>query len=115
MSETRTEILTRDWSAEFIELMKNRIVTSHYKYGWVSLNYPELVQAVKSIQTRLDKYLETGNTEWLVDIANFSMIEFMYPSIPNAHFRGTDSSESPGLTCGISYNDLMKEVGNNDF
>ena len=108
--ETREEILSRDWSKDFIALMQNRIVVSHHKYGWMSQNYPELAQAVKSIQTRLEKYLETGNTEWLVDVANFAMIEFKHPSLQNAHFHGTDSSESPGLTGGISYNELMAEV-----
>lgn len=113
MIETKEQIISRDWSKEFIELMMNRIVVSHYKYGWMSLNYPELAQAVKSIQTRLDMYMETGNREWLVDVANFAMIEYMYPSHPNAHLRATGSEESPGLTGGISYNDLMKEVEEN--
>jgi hypothetical protein len=109
-TETTKDILARDFSNEFIELMQNRIVVSHNKYGWMSKTYPELAQAVKSIQTRLDKYLETGNREWLVDIANFAMIEYMYPSHKNAHFRGTDSKESPGLTGGISYNEMMREI-----
>jgi hypothetical protein len=104
---TNEEILSRDWSKEFIALMQNRIIVSHHKYGWMSQTYPELAQAAKSIQTRLEKYLETGNREWLVDIANFAMIEYMYPSHPNAHFRSTDSKESPGLTGGISYNEMM--------
>ena len=110
MRETTNGILARNFSDEFIWLMKNRMVASHYKYGWVDQTYPELAQAVKSIPTRLERYLETGNREWLVDIANFAMIEFMCPSHPNAHFRGTDSSESPGLTGGISINELMREM-----
>lgn len=103
-------ILSRDFPEEFINLMKNRIVVSHYKYGWMSQTYPELAQAVKSIQTRLDKYIETGNTEWLVDVANFAMIEWKHPSLSGAHFRATDSKESPGLTGGIGYNQLMEEA-----
>lgn len=45
---------------------------------------------------RLRKYAETGNTEFLVDAANFAMIEFMLPSHPNAFFEGTDDDQSPG-------------------
>lgn len=108
--DTTSEILARDWSVDFVEQMKNRIIVSHYKYGWMAQTYPELAQAVKSIQARLDKYLATGNREWLIDIANFAMIEFMYPSHKDAHFRATDSQESPGLTDGISYNELMREL-----
>lgn len=83
---------------------------THYKYGWMKNTYPELAQAVKEIEPRLKKYLETGNTEWLIDVANFAMIEFMYPSISGAAFRGTDSDESPGLTSGISYKELVDSM-----
>ena len=108
--DTTEEILARDWSKDFIQQMQNRILTSHYKYGWVSQCYPELAHAVDSISTRVEKYLETGNTEWLIDVANFAMIEYMKPSHPKAHFRATGSSESPGLTGGISYNELMDSM-----
>lgn len=107
---TTEEILARDFPKEFISLMENRILISHHKYGWMSQTYPELAQAVKSIQARLDLYLKTGNTEWLVDVANFAMIEWKHPSLSSAHFRATDSAESPGLTGGISYNEMIAEL-----
>ena len=103
------DILQRDWSNEFINLMQNRIIVSHYKYGWISQNYPELAKAIDSAEERLRLYRETGNTEWLVDLANFAMIEFMHPSHQQAHFRATGSDESPGLKNGISYKELMEE------
>jgi hypothetical protein len=37
-----------------------------------------------------------GNAEYLVDAANFLMIEFMHPAHPAAHYRATDASGSPG-------------------
>lgn len=40
------------------------------------------MDALKNIELRLQKYKDTGNTEFLVDIANFAMLEFMHPSIP---------------------------------
>lgn len=109
--EEMDAILQRDWSKEFINLMQNRIIVSHYKYGWISQNYPELAKAIDSAEERLRLYRETGNTEWLVDLANFAMIEFMHPSHPQAHFRATGSDESPGLKNGISYKELMEEGG----
>lgn len=42
------KILERDWSEEFDKLAKNRMIVSHYKYGWCSQTYPELAQAYKS-------------------------------------------------------------------
>jgi hypothetical protein len=45
---------------------------------------------------RIDKYVETGNTEYLVDAANFAMIEYMCPSIEGSYYTATDSEGSPG-------------------
>lgn len=109
-SDSKESILRRDFSDEFIEGMKNRIVVSHHKYGWASESYPELLQAYKSIATRLDLYLKTGNREWLMDVANFAMLEYEYPSHPNAHFVSTSSAESPGITGGKSYKEMMEDM-----
>lgn len=83
-------------SVEFVQGMANRMATSFYKYGKVSDAYPARVDALKSLQTRLERYTADGNTEWLIDVANFAMIEFMRPKHPDAHFKPTDSAESPG-------------------
>lgn len=92
------KILETEFSEDFVQKMKNRMITSYYKYGKLADNYGGCnVDAIKSLKKRLDKYKEDGNTEWLVDVANFAMIEFMYPQHEQAHFKGTDSRESPGL------------------
>ncbi|MBR3963866.1 MAG: hypothetical protein IKJ80_00475 [Clostridia bacterium] len=108
MSETREEILKRDFSEAFINKMRNAIETSHYKYGWASKTYPELAQAHKCIEQRLDMYRETHNTEYLVDVANFAMLEFLYPEFADARYTPTDSDKSCGLAGGISYKELME-------
>ena len=108
--ESRDEILKRDFSEEFITNMKNSIEMSLYKYGWMSETYPELAQAVKCIQERLDRYNETHNLEYLVDVANFAMIEFKHPSYSDAKYTPEDSSKSPGLAGGISHKELMESV-----
>ena len=69
---------------------------SFFKYGPVRDAYPHKVSAVESLRKRLERYEDTGNTEWLIDAANFAMIEFMYPAHRDAHFRATDAQESPG-------------------
>lgn len=104
----------KDWSPVFIELMKNRVQMSHYKYGSVSRNYRQgNIDAIASMELRIQKYKETGNTENLVDAANFLMFEFMFPQIPGAHFEGTDSNKSPGIV-GISEKE-MEELKKEDF
>ena len=107
--ENRDEILKRDFSEEFVNKMRNAIELSHYKYGWMSNTYPELAQAVKCIQERLDLYNKTHNTEYLVDVANFAMIEYKHPSYEDAKYTPSDSDKSPGLAGGISYKELMEK------
>lgn len=85
-----------EFSAEFVQAMANRMAVSFHKYGAVADAYPAKVDALASLHDRLDLYERTGNTEWLVDAANFALIEFVHPRHPDAHFRATDSDESPG-------------------
>lgn len=106
--ETREEILKRSFSEPFIQKMRNAIETSHYKYGFASLTYPELAQAYKCIKQRLELYEDTHNTEYLVDVANFAMLEFMFPAFKDSKYIPTDSDKSPGLADGISYKELME-------
>lgn len=103
-------ILKRDFSEDFVQKMRNRIVVSHYKYGWMRDSYPELADAIASLEERLELFKKTGNLEHLIDVANFAMIEYMYPKHANAHFRATDSNESPGLV-GTSYKQMLEEIG----
>lgn len=83
-------------SEAFVQGMRDRMATSYFKYGAVAKAYPRKVNALESLRRRIEKYEETGNTEWLMDVANFAMIEFMHPSHKRAHYKPTDSSESPG-------------------
>lgn len=90
------EILGTETSLAFMDGMKDRMLVSFHKYGPVAEAYPHKVDAITSLTDRLRKYAATGNTEFLIDAANFAMIEFMHPRHPEAHFRPTDSDESPG-------------------
>lgn len=109
MAITREEILKRDFSETFVNKMKNSIWMSHYKYGFASDTYPELAQAYKCVKQRLELYEQTHNTEYLIDVANFAMFEFLYPAFDDAGYKPADSDQSPGLAGGISYKELMDE------
>lgn len=85
-----------EFSQEFVQAMKDRMDVSYAKYGPIKDAYPHKVNALESMEKRIAKYHATGNTEWLVDAANFCMIEFMLPSHPKSHFRATSAAESPG-------------------
>ena|SRR5690606_18487134 len=90
------KILETEFSEPFVQAMRNRMIMSYHKYGPLRNAYPEKVDAIGSLRDRLSKYAATGNTEFLVDAANFAMIEYLRPRHPHAHFRSTDDDESPG-------------------
>lgn len=99
-----------DYNEKFDKLRKNRVEVSFYKYGPASKNFGEgLVDAISTMEQCVEKYKKTGNTEYLVDAANYLMFEFTYPRHPNAYFKATDSTESAGIV-GHSYNEMLKEV-----
>jgi len=92
-----------EYSDKFDTLRQNRVQVSMHKYGSAKINFGEnLVSALGSANMCISKYLDTGNTEYLVDAANYIMFEFMYPTLSNAHFEATPSEESAG-TDGIPY------------
>ena len=107
---SRDEILDKEYCWEFDEKRKNAIITSYYKYGPSKENFKKgMVDAIGSLKKNLKKFEETGNTEFLVDVANFAMIEFMFPKHPNAHFKGTDSGAVE--TVGTGINEILREAG----
>lgn len=85
-----------EFNEPFIQGMADRMSMSFYKYGPMAEAYPERVDAIASLKIRLKKYEETGNTEYLMDVANFALIEFTHPRNPRAHFKAEDSKASPG-------------------
>lgn len=103
---TPEEISAQEYSEEFDKLRKNRVLMSFYKYGAAKINYREkLISALGSMQKCIDKYNKTGNTEYLVDAANYLMFEYMFPQHPNTYFKATDSGESAGID-GMSVKQL---------
>lgn len=109
-------ILATEFSKPFVQHMQNAMAVSHYKYGALADAYPHKVDAVGSLTERLRKYAETGNTEYLVDVANFAMIEFMHPRHPKAFFQGTDDDGSPGrrlIKTGLLDKRGNSEIGTN--
>lgn len=111
MTDIKT-ILKTQFSEDFVSKMKNRMIASFYKYGPLEKNFnrknPEdNCKILPCLEDRLELYRETGNTEWLIDVANYAMMEFMYPQHPNAHFRATDSDESPGAH-GLTWREIEK-------
>jgi len=106
MKKDFNNILKTEYSERFDNIRKDMMVMSYYKYGSLRDNYDKFkcMDAIGNIEKRLEKYKETGNTEFLADIANFAMIEFMHPSIEGAKYIPTDSGACDIV--GFSINEI---------
>lgn len=108
MSKEIEAILKTEYSERFDEIRKNMMVVSYFKYGPMRENYGKFkcMDALENIEKRIAKYKETGNTEFLADVANFAMIEFMYPSVEGAKYTPTDSGACE--IAGFSINEIRE-------
>lgn len=104
MKNSLKDILQTEYSEQFDDLRKDRMVVSFHKYGPVADNYKkqQCINCIESLEKRLQMYKNTGNTEFLCDIANFAMIEFMYPQHRNAHFTVLDDGKSHIVGMGVN-------------
>lgn len=68
--------MKEEYSERFDEIRKASMEQSFYKYGPVKANYgvDGNVNAIESLKKYLKRYEETGNTEFLTDVANFAMM-----------------------------------------
>lgn len=95
--------MSKEYSETFDKLRRNRVEVSFFKYGPARENFGSgRVDAIGSLELCLDKFKKTGNTEYLLDVANYAMFRYMYP-MPSEYFKPTDSKESAG-TVGTPIN-----------
>ncbi len=89
------EVPESEFNISFIQGMADRMATSYHKYGTIEES-AKRIDWMADLEKRLSLYKETGNREWLMDVANYCMIESTCPQHPESHFRSTDTDESPG-------------------
>lgn len=102
------DILRQEFNAEFVRKMEQHCVMGYFKYGPLGENAgSRLTDMVENLEKNLKRFKETGNTEYLIDVAVYAMYEFTCPQHANAHYKPTDSCESAGYA-GTSYRDIER-------
>lgn len=92
-----TTILNNNFSEEFVIHMKNAMMMSFFKHqdkrgdGNIS-DYVGKI-SIDMIDRELKAFQEDGNTEHMVNVANYAMCRFMFPQ-NNESYVATDSNES---------------------
>lgn len=90
------------FSIPFIQGMLNRVAVGFFRYGdnnnkKNSTNKVKRLSVEQRIARVLDKYHKTGNTEFLIDVANYAMLEFLNPEKRDATFNPSDSDPTPSI------------------
>lgn len=82
-----------EWSVEFEQLMRNRLILGAIRYGKLHAKNKPSYNRIESCFKRLEKYNQTGNKEFLVDVANLCLLEFEECNHPLGHFSAIDDGE----------------------
>lgn len=87
--KTFADIIQSQASDNFCALMDNRLAMGYLRYGDRKRPlYHGLI--LGKLQDKLTSYMKTGNTEFLVDAANYCRLEFTTSKHPNRHFHAVD-------------------------
>lgn len=87
------ELERTEWSRRFEQLMRNRLIMGALRYGQMAENKGRKYARIPAALARLQKYLDTGNQEHLVDAANLCLLEFECGTHPLKHFASDDDGE----------------------
>jgi len=90
---TLANLRKSEWSPEFEEFMRNRLIVGYHRYGPFEVQNVSTARNMAAILKRAEEYIDTGNDELLVDIANLSMKEFATGDHPKKHFESVDDGE----------------------
>lgn len=84
------ELIATETNDTFMQLMRNRLVMGAFRYGRMKDKEKGEYKLLESLKRKLNMYQQTGNLEYLVDAANYLLLEFTYPHVDNPHFNATD-------------------------
>ena len=103
-----------EFDPDFVVKMVSAMMVSYHKYGKVAQAYPLKFSATDDVRARMGKYRTSGNKHYLVDAANFAMIEAMHPGRNGgAEWAGNDASDSPGRTTASGHRLVQEDNAGN--
>lgn len=80
-----------EWSPEFEQLMRNRLIIGGIRYGLLGAAGKADYDRCGMVRDRIKRYEDTGNLEFLVDAANGCLLEFVEGKHPNRHLQSDET------------------------
>lgn len=92
LNKRLTELEKSEWSPEFEKLMRNRLLMGALRYGLLADKKKGHVKwnLLGALTAKIENYEKTGNTEYLVDAANYCLLAFECDDHPTKHFKALD-------------------------
>ncbi len=90
-----SQLTATEWSPRFEQLMRNRLLMGAFRYGQFAdgAETKAPYDLVGAVRRKIGSYAETGNTEYLVDAANYLLLEFEFGQHPSRHFHARDDHD----------------------
>lgn len=82
-----------EWSPTFERLMRNRLLMGALRYGTMAHKRKAMKSKwdlIGAIKKKVELYDKTGNTEYLVDMANYCLLAYEFDGHPLKHFHALD-------------------------
>lgn len=97
-----SELKKTEWSDEFEQLMRNRLLMGAFRYGLMERKSEQHGQwkMIDSIRKRVDLYEQTGNLEPLVDLANLCLVEYVMARHAGGQLEAVDDGEHVEFVAG---------------
>ena len=71
--------IRRNFSIKFLQGMLNRVAVGLFRYGDSTRETGPPKRWVRRMELELKKYRDTANTEHLINLANYAMLEYEEP------------------------------------
>ena len=82
----------RDSCNPIYDMAINRLVMGSMRYNTRSLEVSPKYDLIKTMETKLNLYKQSGNQENLVDLINYCVLEIINRQHPKAHFEAGDDT-----------------------
>src|SRR5690606_35012947 len=92
-AEKVLEKLDHKWNESFVQNMRVRLQMGSFRYSAIEDRFPHCFYLDRASRC-LDKYRRTKNKEFLIDAANYCMLEFNKPQITGTFFKPTDREDA---------------------
>ena len=84
------ELRITQWNPKFEKYMRNRLIMGGIRYHPFDDSRQMQWNFMQGLYKSIGQYEVTGNTEFLVDCANYCLLEFTFGTHPKKHWHAND-------------------------